>query len=221
MGKGPKKVEETQYQKELAKTAAEEWNRYQDVYVPVENLYIEQAKKMGDESNYQTVAGDVNTSFNSAFDQQRSNADKQLKAAGVDPSSGKASATQTGLIDAQMGAESQATSAGQADATRRYVGNLTNVVAMGKGQETQSLAGLQDIAAASGRRANQAAINKANEVSYPAVAAGIAASGLSSSEGRAWANNAYTNLTNGNVAETGGYSLGAANGAQGFDQATA
>lgn len=194
MGKGPKKVEETEYQKELAKIAAEEWNRYQDVYVPVENAYIEQVKKMGDESNYDTVAGDVHNSFTSAFDQQRDNADRQLKAAGVDPSSGKAASTQNDLINTQMGAESQAVSAGQADTTRRYVGNLSNVVAMGKGQETQAVAGLQDIAAASGRRANQAAINKANQVSIPGALAGAAAAGLSSKEGREWAQNGLSSF---------------------------
>ncbi|MCE7567529.1 hypothetical protein LZS85_15505 [Aliivibrio fischeri] len=191
MGKGPDKVEETEYQKELARTAAREWNRQQEVFVPLENRYINQVQQMSDESNYEQVSGDVNTSFNSAYENQRQRARKQLSASGINPNSGKAATVQNDLTQDQLAKESQAAGAGQVDATRRYLGHMSNVMAMGKGQETRSIAGLNDIAAASGRKANQDAINKANEVSLPAAAVGAATAGLSTKGGQEWASSLF------------------------------
>lgn len=209
MGKGPEKVKETSYQKELAKTAANEWNRYQDVFVPVEDNYISQARSMGDESNYETVSGDVNKSFNSSYSKAGEDARKTLYSSGVNPASGKAVSVQNDLAEDQLARESQATSAGQHNATERYTGNLQNVVAMGKGQQTKSIGSLQDIASASGREASQAAFNRANEISYPAAAVGLGASAMAANP--KWTKNAFSTVKGGLSNLVGGNSMEANN----------
>ncbi len=144
---------------------------------------------MGDESQYGKVAGDVNTSFNSSYDEAGQKVDQGVAAAGVTPSSGKASSAQNDLIEDKLGKENESTSAGQHSATQRYTGDLQNIVAIGKGQEAKATAGLQDIAAASGRKASNDAIVEANKVSLPAAALGVA--GSAAANNPQWTKNAY------------------------------
>ncbi|AGG58102.1 hypothetical protein VPAG_00066 [Vibrio phage douglas 12A4] len=175
-GGGADEVEETEYQKELAKVAQDEWKRYQDKYVPLENKFIQDVQKMGSEQTYKDMAGDVNTqyqkSFTEAGDQQR----KQLAAAGVDPSSGKSQAARVEMADAQAGGATASTSKAQHDVSKAYTGGLSNVTAMGKGQQTQATAGLQDISQASLNEATQDAILKSQETSIPGAILGVGAS---------------------------------------------
>ena len=209
MGKKSDEQKETKYQKELAKVAADQWNDYQDTFVPVENEYIRKTKHMGDESQYDKVAGDINSSFNSSYDEAGRQVDRGLAAAGVNPASGKASGAQTNLIEDKLGKENQTTSAGQHNATQRYTGNMKNVVAIGKGQQAQATAGLQDISAASGRKASSDALYEANKVSLPAAAVGIGTSVMASNP--EWTKNAYSAVKGGVNNAVGGTTLPADN----------
>jgi len=175
-GGGDNEVKETAYQKELAKVAADEWNRYQEVFVPIENQYIEKVHAMGEEPKYQQVAGDVGLNYQSNFQQARAATDKSMAAAGINPTSGKSATAQNELVQGQLTGENQAASQGQHDTTRAYTGNMQNVVAAGRGQQTQAVNSLQDIAASSGAKARNEAYNKANEVSIPGTALGVGAS---------------------------------------------
>ncbi|WJT09290.1 hypothetical protein [Vibrio harveyi] len=175
-GGGDNEVKETSYQKELARVASQEWNRNQDVFVPLQNQYIEYSHSMGEKPFYDKVADDTSLAFTSKYGEAQKQANKRLAAAGVDPTSGKAQAVNNELIQDKLGNENQATSQGQQDQTTAYTGNLANVAAMGRGQQTQAVNSLQDVANASGRRAEQNAINKANELSIPGAVAGVGAS---------------------------------------------
>lgn len=175
-GGGDNEVKETAYQKELAKVAADEWNRYQDVFVPIENEYINKVNAMGEEPKYKQVAGDVGLNYQSNFDKARSATEKNMAAGGVNPTSGKASSAQNELVQSQLTGENQAASQGQHDTTASHLGNMANVVASGRGQQTTAVNSLQDIATASGSKARNEAYNKANEVSVPGVALGVAGS---------------------------------------------
>lgn len=175
-GGGGNEVKETSYQKELAKVAADEWNRYQDVFVPIENQYIEKVNSMGEEPKYKQVAGDVGLNYQSNFQKARATTSKNMAAAGIDPTSGKSASAQNELVQSQLTGENQAASQGQHDTTAAYTGNMSNVVASGRGQKTQAVNSLQDIAVASGSKARSEAYNKASEVSIPGAALGVAGS---------------------------------------------
>ncbi|WP_051867686.1 hypothetical protein [Vibrio sp. ER1A] len=173
---GDNEVKETAYQKELAKTAAKEWNRYQDKFVPLENEYIADAHKMGGQAVYDRTAQDTNTAYNAAFSNAGEQTDKHLAASGVDPTSGKRTAAQDSLINSRLEKENQSVSQADQDATNRYTNSLSNVVAMGRGQQTQAVNSLQDVARSSGQKAQNEAINKANEISVPGAVVGAGAS---------------------------------------------
>lgn len=176
MGGGEDKVEETEYSKELAEIATKEWDKYQESYVPVENQFISRVDKMGKEQTYKDVAGDVSTSYKSSFSDAGKQQDKSLAAAGFDPSSGKSQTARSDMADTEAKTMADATSKAQNNVTQAYTGQLGNVVAMGKGQETQSIQGLQDLSMAATQKANSDAITEANETSIPAAVAGAGAS---------------------------------------------
>ncbi|EGQ8082178.1 hypothetical protein BC490_03435 [Vibrio parahaemolyticus] len=176
MSKGAEEVKPTADQIAAAQVAAKEWNRYQDVFVPVENEYAHITQTMGDEANYERIAGAANTTANSATSSAVNQTQKQLSASGFNPSSGKASSATSDIISGSNADEVQTAAQGQHNVTERFTGNLQNVVAMGRGQATQATAGLNDIAAASAHKANQAAINEANAVSIPAAVVGAGTS---------------------------------------------
>ncbi|EJG1613418.1 TPA: hypothetical protein ACPJZQ_003858 [Vibrio alginolyticus] len=182
MGKGPEKAKPTADQIAAAEVAAKEWNRYQEVFVPIENEYMRITEKMGDEANYEKIAGAANTTSNSATSAAVNQTQKQLSASGFNPSSGKASSASNDIVSGANANEVQTAAQGQHNVTERYTGNLQNVVSMGRGQATQATAGLNDIAAASARKANQAAIDEANAVSIPAAVAGTGVSLLTGTD---------------------------------------
>lgn len=175
MSKGPSKVEETKEQKQYAKIAAEQWNRYQDAFVDVENEFIRQVKGMGDEINYDKITGAANTTSNSAASDALKEVQKGLSSRSINPNSGKATSLTNDIITGASNRESQTAAQGNHNVTQRYVGNLQNVVSMGQGQKTVATAGLSDIATASGQTARNNAMIEASEASIPAAAAGIAA----------------------------------------------
>ncbi|EIP0122402.1 hypothetical protein LRL27_004081 [Vibrio alginolyticus] len=182
MGKGPEKAKPTADQIAAAEVAAKEWNRYQEVFVPIENEYMRITETMGDEANYEKIAGAANTTSNSATSAAVNQTQKQLSASGFNPSSGKASSASNDIVSGANANEVQTAAQGQHNVTERYTGNLQNVVSMGRGQATQATAGLNDIAAASARKANQAAIDEANAVSIPAAVAGTGVSLLTGTD---------------------------------------
>ncbi|HCH6137850.1 TPA: hypothetical protein NK184_004352, partial [Vibrio parahaemolyticus] len=137
MGKGPEKAKPTADQIAAAEVAAKEWNRYQEVFVPIENEYMRITEKMGDEANYEKIAGAANTTSNSATSSAVNQTQKQLSASGFNPSSGKASSASNDIISGSNANEVQTTAQGQHNVTERFTGNLQNVVAMGRGQATQ------------------------------------------------------------------------------------
>nr|WP_321458723.1 hypothetical protein [uncultured Vibrio sp.] len=184
MGKGAQKVEETREQKQYAKVAAEQWNRYQDAFVDVENEYIRQAHSMGDEKNYDKITEAANTTSNSATSTALNHVQKGLSSRGINPNTGKATSITSDIVTDGSNKESQTAAQGNHNVTQRYTGNLQNVVAMGQGQKTTATAGLQDIASASGLAARSNAMTKASEASIPAAAAGIAASYYGSEYGK-------------------------------------
>lgn len=172
-GGGADQVDETSYQKALGEVAANEWNRYQDVFVPMENDYIAYANSMGDQAYYDKASDDTSLAFNKNYGEVQDQTNKALAASGVDPTSGKTTAANADLVESQLGNENQTTSQAHQDQTQAYTGSLSNVVAMGRGQQTEAINGLQDIAQASGAKARSDAINEANEVSIPGVALGV------------------------------------------------
>ncbi len=163
---GNDKVEETEYEKELANVYGEQWEYYQQNIVPVENRVIDDAKKSNDSSVYQGISDDVNLSYQKSFSETGKRTLNDMASQGVDPSSGKGKAAVSSLADIEASVKADATSRSQVAGQERHIDKMSNIMAMGQGEAQQSVSSLSDIAINSQRKAsNDASIasqNKAN-----------------------------------------------------------
>lgn len=166
MGGGDNKVEETAYEKELAKVYGEQWSYYQDNIVPVEDQVIDDAKTSNDQSTYQTISDDTNLGYQKSFSETGKQALDNMSAQGIDPSSGKAKKAMSSLSDMEGSVKADATARSEIAGQERHIDKMSNVVAMGQGEAQEAVASLNDIAVNSQRKAASdasiSAQNKAN-----------------------------------------------------------
>jgi len=156
-GGDPKTPSESGAYKALAKQSATYFNRYQEIFVPLENSYIDSVLDMGSKNNYDTAAGTANSTFTAAYNPEILKQQRQMLSQGVDPSSGKfQSASQQ-----SFGNYGQAMGLGMADAsstnTDRMYGGMTNLVKMGQGLSTEAIQGQIGATASSESKARSAA----------------------------------------------------------------
>jgi len=88
MGKGPKKLDETEEQRALAEIAAQRFNRYKEVFAPLEDQYIQQVFDVRNQSNYEDAGGIAASQFQREFQTGQDKLTDQMFQQGVDPSSG-------------------------------------------------------------------------------------------------------------------------------------
>jgi hypothetical protein len=178
---GSEEVEETEYEKELAKVYKDQWNYYQKDVVPMEGVVIDEAKSSNDTKVYDSISGDVNLGYQKAFSKAGEQTLDNLAASGVDPSSGKAKGLLSDLSNEQASVSADATSRAESDGQERYTDKMSNVMAMGQGEAQQAVSSLSDIAANSQRKAFQdasiSAKNKTNTLSTIGAVGGAMASG--------------------------------------------
>lgn len=163
---GGDKVEETAYEKELAKVYGEQWDYYEKNIVPVENQVIDDATTSNDASVYQGISDDTNLGYQKSFSDTSKQTLNNMSANGIDPSSGKAKGAISSLSDIEASVKADATSRSEIAGQERYIDKMSNVMAMGQGEAQESVASLNDIAVNSQQKAASdasiSAQNKAN-----------------------------------------------------------
>ncbi len=173
------KVEETEYEKELAKVYGEQWEYYEENLVPVENKVINEAKTSNDGSVYQGISDDVNLGYQKSFSQTGKKTLNNMASNGIDPSSGKAKEAVGSLADMEASVKADATTRSEIAGQERHIDKMSNVMAMGQGEAQQAVSSLNDIAVSSQRKASSdafiAAKDKANiHSTVGAIAGGYA-----------------------------------------------
>lgn len=147
------KVEETEYEKELAKVYSEQWDYYEKNIIPVENKVINEAKESNDDSIYQGISDDVNLGYQKSFSESGKQTLNNLAAQGVDPSSGKGKGAVGSLADIEASVKADATTRSEIAGQERHIDKMSNVMAMGQGQAQEAVSSLNDIAVSSQRKA--------------------------------------------------------------------
>lgn len=161
-----------------AQIAGEQWDKYLELYEPLEKKMVQKADQYDSPENYAKASGDAAATVSNEFTKAR---DTLGRTPGLDPSSG---AFQAGMTNLGLG--EAATSATQQNAARQKVTDTAwarNVDAMslGKGLPAQASSGL----ASASSTLNGVAANQQNLASNQANAAGQFVSNLSS----AWLKN--------------------------------
>jgi len=150
-GGGSNEVPETSQEKAAAEVAMKEWNRYKDVYVPLENEWMEDNIVTDEEK--QKAAAEAGGMVTKRYD----DAGKGM-AGPMTPGSGRFSAKTTDLnIErGKVAGRSMATASQIAD-DQHYAG-LEAAVSLGRGQATDAQLGMADIAARSVKDATSDAV---------------------------------------------------------------
>lgn len=172
MGKGSK-PKETEEQRALAEIAAQRFNRYKEVFAPLEDQYIQQVFDVRDQPNYETAGGLAAAEFQKGFQKGQENLANEMFQQGVDPSSGAFQENSAALRRAQAVGQGLGVSGAKVANTDRFYKGLQGVMAIGQGQAADAIDGLGGIARQSQERANAAAESAFNRSS--AIRSGVAA----------------------------------------------
>lgn len=172
MGK-PKKPRETEEQRALAEIAAERFNRYKEVFAPLEDQYIQQVMDIRSQGNYETAGGLASAAFQQNFQTAQENLQNQMFQQGVDPSSGAFEENSAALRRAQAVRQGLGVSEAKVANTDRFYSGLRGIMNLGQGQAANAVSGMADIARTAQERANTAAESAFNTSS--AVRSGIGA----------------------------------------------
>lgn len=164
----------------LAQQAANALKRYGDVFVPLENMYINDTKAMFDEgASDQAIAAAQNQTsaiYEQGFGDMRG-AQFQM---GLDPTSGRAVGESNALREAQARGMGLAGSDAGLSYTDSAYQNLGNVIQMGQGLQTQAVSGnidrMQNSLDRAGAAAKRDFANSQSIASIAGTGAGMAAS---------------------------------------------
>ncbi|MQM38772.1 hypothetical protein KBTX_02791 [wastewater metagenome] len=182
---GDPEVKETEYEKELARIGEERWNRYQDVFAPVEELYAQQVRTTdSDREQAQGVAGSaVQQQFQGALEKMAGGYGDR----GINTSAGGAgTSAMDSLADDRAASQALATVDADQGMTDVHYQGLEDVIQMGRGKATSGFRGISDIATS----ANQRAINDAQR-SFQQRAGNLQAAGAIGGMGTASAMKAW------------------------------
>ena len=152
-GGGSTEVKETSAEKAQAAVANEQWNYYQNNLKQYENLFMDKVDDLNNESNYTSVAGGAATQTSSAFGKARNDAATTMASQGIDPTSGKYQSTMKDLTNKQVSSQIDTVNRAQSSQADKYTAGLSDVVAIGNGQEADALSGYSSLASSSAAKA--------------------------------------------------------------------
>lgn len=133
-----------------AQIAKDQWNKYKEIYEPLEKQVVGEARNYDNLTNFAKAAGDAQATVSQQYSKAR---DQLTRQPGVDPSSAAYQASMVGLNMAEA-----AQGAVQQNAARQGVQDTAyarkqSAVAMGKGLDTTASAGLGSVASSNASRA--------------------------------------------------------------------
>lgn len=122
-----------------AQIARDQWNRYKEIYAPLEDSMVKDAQNYDTPEQYAKAAGDASATVSSQFSKAR---ERLTRTPGLDPSSGAYQSSLVGLDLAQA-----ANDATQQNAARQKVKDVayarkTDALSLGKGLPAQASSAL-------------------------------------------------------------------------------
>jgi hypothetical protein len=154
MGGGdPKLPPDTEEAKALAQVAAKRFNRYQQVFVPLENAYMQDVMNVRNRGAYETAGAIASADYAGEFAAANERLADEMTQQGVDPSSGVFMGNSAALRKAQALKQGMGVSSAKIANTDRFYTGLGGLIAMGQGQAGESIGGLSSIATRSTEQA--------------------------------------------------------------------
>ena len=154
MGKGgSNEIQETEAQKAAAGVAMEQWDLYKNDLQQYEDIFMEKVDDLNSEGEFDKLAGTAALGTAKTFGEARAGLADSMAASGADPTSGRYQEAMEGLATDQALSQTDTTNRAQSSQQDKYVAGLKDVVSIGAGQKAESLAGMEDVATTSLRKA--------------------------------------------------------------------
>lgn len=126
-----------------AQIAAEQWDKYIELYEPLEREYVQDAQNYDTPEQFQRAAGEASATVASQFAKAR---DRLGRTPGLDPSSGAYQANMVGLELGQAAADATAQNAARQTVRDTAYQRQTNALNLGKGLPGTAQNGLSNSA---------------------------------------------------------------------------
>jgi hypothetical protein len=141
MGGGGGGPEELESKKALAEQSANALRRYGQTFVPLENMFIEDTKRMLDYDASENAMAMAQNQTSSLYEQGIGDMQAAQFSMGLDPTSGRATKESSALREAQARGMGLAGAGASIDYTDAGYQGLGNVINMGQGVQTNAVDG--------------------------------------------------------------------------------
>ena len=170
-------IEDTSDQKELAAIALDRYTRYQNVFVPAEDRYIDEVRNYDSASRLEQASGAAAANVQGAFTEGFAEQQKDMFAQGINPNSGMANQAVQNYAQNAMFAQSDNVNRSQQSIQDAKLTGMQNVAALGQGVAGNAMAGIADAASFGSDEANRRSDNAFNQSSGRRYMAGAALGG--------------------------------------------
>ena len=162
---GDNEIKETADQRALAQIMGQRYAYYKDLYAQpggVEDQYFNAIDQRNTQNYSDRAANIASTSSVDLFNDVFGDAKQAMTSQGIGPSSGTFQTALGSIGDNQAKVTSSNVARARQGMGDSYIQGLTNITAMGNGKATDAISGFADIAAQSGERAANNAVNDHN-----------------------------------------------------------
>lgn len=161
-GGGGGGIEDTEDQKALADIALDRFQRYQDLYVPAENRYIDEVLNYDSASRMEQAGGQATANVQQSFTEGFAGQRQDMAAQGINPTSGASQQALQAYGANSMFAQSDNMNRSEQSIQDAKITGLQNVTAMGQGVAGNAMQGLGDAASYSAEEARRRSDNAFN-----------------------------------------------------------
>jgi len=144
-----------------AQISRDQWNRYKEIYEPLERQMVDEAQDYASPENYAKAAGEASATVSQQFSKAR---DRLTRTPGLDPSSGAYQSSLVGLDLAQAANDATQQNLARKNVTDTAYARKQSALALGKGLDATAASGLASsassnlaLAKAGNQQANQQA----------------------------------------------------------------
>jgi hypothetical protein len=156
-GGGDYEVPETEEEKEFSRVSLEKWNRYKDIYRPLEDQYMAKVDNMTSDAAYDRIGGLTGNAIVANAGSQMDAGNQAMFQGGINPNSGKFMGANAALMSKGSKVLSSAVNQANRGLGTEKIARMEGIVNIGQGQASDSVKGLADIAASSVDTAEQRA----------------------------------------------------------------
>lgn len=134
-----------------AKISRDQWNRYKEIYEPLERQMVDEAQDYASPENYAKAAGEASATVSQQFSKAR---DRLTRTPGLDPSSGAYQSSLVGLDLAQAANDATQQNLARKNVTDTAYARKQSALGLGKGLDSTAASGMSSVASSNLSLAN-------------------------------------------------------------------